>query len=117
MIRPRPISLDGLDGRFRMLGKPARDDADATRSSQANAESLARESLEISKRQYQLGAVNYLTAAMQSEVISRRVSILWLLSPRGFDTCALFVALVWLWNRPNDDRCNYKRNSGNSSTM
>ncbi|MEJ1959371.1 MAG: TolC family protein [Nitrosomonadales bacterium] len=52
-------------------------DADAiTLKAQANVESLARESLEISKHQYQLGGVNYLTCWMQNEIISRHKLIL-----------------------------------------
>ena len=77
-------------------------DADATAlKAQANAESLARESLEISKRQYQLGGINYLTLLdAERSYQQAHINLVVAQSARLTDTAALFVALGggW-WNR------------------
>ncbi len=80
-------------------------DADAaTLNAQANAESLARESLEISRRQYQLGSVSHL-ALLDAERIYEQayINLVAAKSARLSDTAALFVSLGggW-WNRSED---------------
>jgi NodT family efflux transporter outer membrane factor (OMF) lipoprotein len=81
-------------------------DADATAlKAQANAESLARESWEISQHQYRLGGVNYLTLLdAERSYQQARINLVVAQSARLTDTAALFVALGggW-WNRPQND--------------
>jgi NodT family efflux transporter outer membrane factor (OMF) lipoprotein len=77
-------------------------DADAASlKAQAEAESLARESLELATRQYQLGAVSYLALldAQRSHQQSR-IGLVQAQAARFADTAALFQALGggW-WNR------------------
>jgi outer membrane protein TolC len=75
-------------------------DASALKS-QADAEALARESLELATRQYQLGAVSYLTLLVaQRSHQETRVGLVQAQAARYADTAALFQALGggW-WNR------------------
>lgn len=78
-------------------------DADAaTLKAQAEAESLARESLDLITRQYQLGAVSYLALLdAQRTYQQARVALVQAQAARYADTAALFQALGggW-WNRP-----------------
>ena len=80
-------------------------DSDAsTLKAQANAESLARETLEINKHQYQLGGVNYLTLLdAERNYQQAHINLVVAQSARLTDTASLFVALGggW-WNRPNN---------------
>ncbi len=77
-------------------------DLDAsTLKAQADAESLARESLDLATRQYQLGAVSYLGLLdAQRTYQQARVSLVQAQAARYSDTAALFQALGggW-WNR------------------
>jgi outer membrane protein TolC len=81
-------------------------DSDAsTLTAQANAERLARESLEISRQQYQLGGVNYLSLLDAERVYElARINLVVAQSARLSDTAALFASLggSW-WNRPKDE--------------
>lgn len=81
-------------------------DADAaTLNAQANAESLARESLEISRRQYQLGSIsNFALLDAQRVYQQAHINLVAAQSARLSDTAALFVSLGggW-WNRSEDD--------------
>ena len=92
-------------------------DADAaTLKAQANVELLARESLEISKHQYQLGGVNYLTLLeAERNYQQAHINLVVAQSARLTDTAALFVALGggW-WNRPQDDAATTKDKPGKS---
>ena len=75
-------------------------DADALRT-QAEAESLAREQLDLINRQNQLGAVSYLTLLdAQRTYQQTRVALVQAQATRFADTAALFQALGggW-WNR------------------
>jgi NodT family efflux transporter outer membrane factor (OMF) lipoprotein len=77
-------------------------DADALRAN-AEAESLARESLDLVTRQYQLGAVSYLSSLdAQRTYLSTRVALVQAQAARYTDTAALFQALGggW-WNAPD----------------
>ena len=68
---------------------------------QADAESLARESLDLATRQYQLGAVSYLALLdAQRSYQQARVGLVQAQAARYSDTAALFQALGggW-WNR------------------
>jgi NodT family efflux transporter outer membrane factor (OMF) lipoprotein len=68
---------------------------------QADAESLARESLELATRQYRLGAVSYLALLdSQRSYQQARVGLVQAQAARFSDTAALFQALGggW-WNR------------------
>ena len=81
-------------------------DSDATTlNAQANAEKLARESLEINRQQYQLGGENYL-ALLDAERIYQqaRINLIVAQSARLGDTAALFVSLGggW-WNRQKEE--------------
>jgi NodT family efflux transporter outer membrane factor (OMF) lipoprotein len=80
-------------------------DADAaTLNAQAKAESLARESLEISKRQYELGSVSHLALLDAQRVYQQAyINLVSAQSARLSDTAALFVSLGggW-WNRSED---------------
>ena len=77
-------------------------DSDASAlKAQADAESLARESLELAARQYQLGAVSYLALLdAQRSHQQARVGLAQAQAARYADTAALFQALGggW-WNR------------------
>jgi NodT family efflux transporter outer membrane factor (OMF) lipoprotein len=81
-------------------------DADAViLKAQANAESLARETMEIIKDQYELGGVSYLALLDAERVYQQaRVNLVAAQAARLTDTAALFVSLGggW-WNRPKDD--------------
>ena len=81
-------------------------DADAaTLNAQANAESLARESLEISRRLYQLGSIsNFALLDAQRVYQQAHINLVAAQSARLSDTAALFVSLGggW-WNRSEDD--------------
>ncbi len=81
-------------------------DADATTlNAQANADSLAHESLEITRRQYQLGGTSYL-ALLDAERSYQQthINLVVAQSARLADTAALFTALGggW-WNRTEED--------------
>ncbi|MBI3581622.1 MAG: efflux transporter outer membrane subunit [Nitrospinae bacterium] len=81
-------------------------DADAViLKAQANAESLARESLEITNNQYELGGVSYLSLLDAERGYQQaRVNFVAAQAARLTDTAALFASLGggW-WNRPKDD--------------
>lgn len=73
----------------------------ATLKAQADAEALARESLDLSTRQYQLGGVSYLVLLdAQRTYQQARVALVQAQAARYADTAALFQALGggW-WNR------------------
>lgn len=73
----------------------------ATLKQQAEVESLARESLDLSTRQYQLGAISYLTLLdAQRTYQQARVNLVKAQAARYADSAALFQALGggW-WNR------------------
>ena len=75
-------------------------DADALKS-QAEAEAIARQSLNLTTRQYQLGAVNYVQLlSAQQAVLQTRTALVQAEAARYADTAALFQALGggW-WNR------------------
>lgn len=75
-------------------------DASALKA-QADTESLARESLELATRQYQLGAVSYLALLdTQRSYQQARIGLVQAQAARYADTAALFQALGggW-WNR------------------
>jgi len=77
-------------------------DADALRT-QAEAEALAKESLDLIQRQYQLGAASYLaTLDAQRSWLQTRVALAQAQAGRHADTAALFQALGggW-WNAPD----------------
>ena len=80
-------------------------DADATTlNAQAKAESLARQSLEINRRQYQLGSISHLALLDAERVYEQAyINLVTAKSARLADTAALFVSLGggW-WNRPED---------------
>jgi outer membrane protein TolC len=77
-------------------------EADArTLQAQAETEAIAGESLDITRKQFQLGAVNYLTLLnAQRQYQEARVGIVRAQAARFADTAALFQALGggW-WNR------------------
>ncbi len=76
-------------------------DAEALRA-QAESEALARESMDLVQRQYQLGAVSYLALLdAQRAYQQARVGLVQAQAARYADTAALFQALGggW-WNRP-----------------
>lgn len=73
----------------------------ATLKAQAEVESLARESLDLSTRQYQLGGVSYLVLLdAQRTYQQARIALVQAQAARYADTAALFQALGggW-WNR------------------
>jgi NodT family efflux transporter outer membrane factor (OMF) lipoprotein len=78
-------------------------DSDAQALSvQAQAEALARESLDLVNRQYQLGAVSYLGLLdAQRQFLQTHIALVQAQALRYADTAALFQALGggW-WNRP-----------------
>jgi outer membrane protein TolC len=74
-----------------------------TLKTQADAEAVARESLELTQRQFKLGAVNFLTLLnAQRQYQQARVNLVQAEALRYTDTAALFQALGggW-WNRDN----------------
>ena len=76
-----------------------------TLKAQARAEAAARESLELSRRQFELGAVSYLTLLDAER--QRQQALITLVQARAAryaDTAALFQALGggW-WNRPSPE--------------
>jgi NodT family efflux transporter outer membrane factor (OMF) lipoprotein len=81
-------------------------DSDASAlAAQANAERLARESLEISRQQYQLGGVNYLSLLDAERVYEQaRINLVVAQSARLSDTAALFASSGggW-WNRQKEE--------------
>jgi NodT family efflux transporter outer membrane factor (OMF) lipoprotein len=87
-------------------------DADATTlNAEAKAEALARESLEISKRQYQLGSISHLALLDAQRVYQQAfINLVAAKSARLTDTAALFVSLGggW-WNRSEDIAATDKR--------
>jgi NodT family efflux transporter outer membrane factor (OMF) lipoprotein len=82
-------------------------EADAsTLKAQADAEAVARDTLDLTRKQFQLGAVSYLsllTALRQYQ--EARISIIRAQAARFADTAALFQALGggW-WNRKPQDK-------------
>ena len=78
-------------------------DSDAVAlSTQADAEALARDTLDLSTRQYQLGAISYLALLdVQRSYQQTRIALVQAQAARYADTAALFQALGggW-WNRP-----------------
>jgi NodT family efflux transporter outer membrane factor (OMF) lipoprotein len=79
-------------------------DASALKS-QAEVEALAREALELSTRQYQLGGVSYLVLLdAQRSYQQARINLVAARAARYADTAALFQSLGggW-WNRPLAD--------------
>lgn len=77
-------------------------EADArTLEAQAETEMIAGESLDLTRKQFQLGAVNYLTLLnAQRQYQEARIGIVRAQAARFADTAALFQALGggW-WNR------------------
>ena len=72
-----------------------------TLQAQAEAENLARDSLEMTQRQFQLGAVSYLSLLnAQQQYSQTRINLVQAQAARYSDTAALFQALGggW-WNR------------------
>jgi NodT family efflux transporter outer membrane factor (OMF) lipoprotein len=72
-----------------------------TLQAQADAENLARDSLELTQRQFQLGAVSYLSLLnAQQQYSETRINLVQAQAARYSDTAALFQALGggW-WNR------------------
>lgn len=85
----------------------------ATYKAQANAESLARESMELSQSQYQLGAVSFLTVLdTQRSYQQAHINLVVAQATRLTDTAALFVALGggW-WNRTEENAAKDKGNT------
>jgi NodT family efflux transporter outer membrane factor (OMF) lipoprotein len=85
----------------------------ATYKAQANAESLARESMELSQSQYQLGAVSFLTVLdTQRSYQQAHINLVTAQAARLTDTAALFVALGggW-WNRTEENVAKDKENT------
>ena len=77
-------------------------DAEAV-TANADAERLANEALDLVQRQYQLGAVSYLSSLdAQRTALSTRVALVQARAARFTDTAALFQALGggW-WNAPD----------------
>ena len=89
-------------------------DSDAAAyKAQANAEALARESMELSQSQYQMGAVSFLTVLdTQRSYQQARINLVTAQAARLADTAALFVALGggW-WNRPEENAAKNKENT------
>lgn len=78
-------------------------ESDATTlSAQSNAEALARESLDLSTQQYQLGVVNYLTLLnAQRSYQQAHINLVQAQAARFTDTVALFLSLGGSWsNQP-----------------
>jgi outer membrane protein TolC len=92
-------------------------DSDAAAyKAQANAESLALESLELSQHQYQLGAVSFLTVLdAERSYQQAHINLVAAQAARMTDTAALFVSLGggW-WNRPEDNAAIDKKDPGKS---
>jgi NodT family efflux transporter outer membrane factor (OMF) lipoprotein len=82
-------------------------EADArTLKAQTETEAIAGESLELARKQFQLGAVNYLTLLnAQRQYQEARIGIVRAQAARFADTAALFQALGggW-WNRSPQDK-------------
>jgi len=82
-------------------------EADArTLKAQAETEAIAGESLDLTRKQFQLGAINYLTLLnAQRQYQEARIDIIRALAVRFADTAALFQALGggW-WNRNPQDK-------------
>ena len=77
-------------------------DAAALRT-QAEAEALARDTLDLSNRQYQLGAISYLALLDVQRIYQQtRIALVQAQATRYADTAALFQALGggW-WNQPS----------------
>ena len=89
-------------------------DSDAAAyKAQASAESLARESMELSQSQYQMGAVSFLTVLdAQRSYQQARINLVTAQAARLADTAALFAALGggW-WNRPEENAAKDKENN------
>lgn len=81
-------------------------DADArTLQAQADAEEAARDSLDLTQKQFQLGAVNYLSLLnAERQYQQARIGLVQAKAARFADTAALFQALGggW-WNRGRDE--------------
>lgn len=78
----------------------------ATLRALTEAENAARESFEISREQFRLGAVNYLTLLnAERQYQEARLNLAPARAARYADTAALFQALGggW-WNRPSEER-------------
>jgi len=92
-------------------------DSDAAAyKAQANAESLAQESMELSQHQYQLGAVSFLTVLdAERSYQQAHINLVVAQAARLTDTAALFVALGggW-WNRTEDNIVKDKKDPGKS---
>ena len=82
-------------------------EADArTLKAQAETEAIAAESLDLTRKQFQLGAVNYLTLLnAQRQYQEARIGVVQAQAARFADTAALFQALGggW-WNRSQEDK-------------
>ena len=81
-------------------------DADArTLQAQADAEAAARDTLDLTQKQFQLGAVSYLSLLnAERQYQQTRISLVQARAARFADTAALFQALGggW-WNREQDE--------------
>lgn len=80
----------------------ALDDDARTLRAQADAETAARDTLDITKKQFELGAVSYLSLLnAQRQYQQARIGLIQARAARFADTAALFQALGggW-WNRP-----------------
>jgi outer membrane protein TolC len=80
-------------------------DADArTLQAQADAEAASRDSLDLTQKQFQLGAVNYLSLLnAERQYQQARIGLVQAKAVRFADTAALFQALGggW-WNREGE---------------
>ena len=88
-------------------------DADArTLKAQADAEVAARDTFDLTQKQFQLGAVSYLTLLnAERQYQQSHISLIQAQAARFADTAALFQALGggW-WNRvPEDDTAAMER--------
>jgi len=81
-------------------------DADArTLQAQGDAEASARDTLDLTQKQFQLGAVSYLSLLnAERQYQQTRISLVQARAARFADTAALFQALGggW-WNREQED--------------
>ena len=76
----------------------ALDDDARTLKAQADAEALSRDTLDLTQRQYQLGAVSYLALLIaQRQYQQARIALVQAQSARYADTAALFQALGGGW--------------------
>ena len=82
-------------------------DADArTLKAQADAEQAARDSFDLTQKQFQLGAVSYLSLLnAERQYQQARIGLVQAQAARFADTAALFQALGggW-WNRVEDEQ-------------